>query len=62
MKVPCPLCEKKVPRKRLEIVQGLFVCGRIARVCQECFSMSDEEHRKLYEDECKRFEEELGGK
>ena len=57
MKVPCPLCAKKVPRKRLALVAGLFICGRIARVCQGCESMSEEEHRRRYEDELRGFEE-----
>jgi len=56
MKVACPLCEKKVPRKRLVPIQGLKLGGRIARVCEECVSKPDEEHRKDFERECEEWE------
>lgn len=51
MKVPCPLCGDKVPRKRLVIIKGLYVERRIAKACEKCFSMSDRQHREKYEQE-----------
>ena len=56
MKVQCPACGKFVPRKRLQIVEGLWLRGKLARCCQDCAEKPDEQHQIEYEAEYGKVE------
>jgi len=50
MKILCPICGKRMPRKKMVLLLGLRIRDRVPRVCQECFDRPDEEYREECED------------
>ena len=51
LKVPCQMCGKMAPRKRLILVHGMKIKGKLPRICAECNDKSEEQHRADFENE-----------